>query len=127
MWCDHLGRYADALFLGGTLALFATAKLAHNYSIDKRERAMYKEVCERQGDLNMELDRVSQQLEHIANDSRMAYLALGMSSAMISSMAGNPAYRKKWIEDLQRCAAGDAKGCEVIWGVAAVMNQKKGK
>ena len=74
----------------------------------------------------MELDRVAQQLEHIANDSRMAYHALGMSSAMISSIAGHPAYRK-WIEDLPRCAAGDAKGCEVIWGVAAVMNQKKGK
>ena len=77
----------------------------------------------------MELDRVSQQLEHIANDSRIAYHALGISSAIISSMAGNPADRKKWIEDLHRCAAGDAKGCEVIWDVAAVMNseQKKGK
>ena len=53
-------------------------------------------------DLNIMLDRVSQRLGHIANDSRIAYHALGMSSAVVSSVAGNNTYRKKWIEDLQR-------------------------
>lgn len=69
----------------------------------------------------MMLERPSQGLDCLANYSRTAYHALGMSNAMISAMAGNDIYRKR-IKDLQRCAAGDAKGRKVIWGVAAVMN-----
>ena len=45
------------------------------------------DFCEREGHLNMPLDRVSQGLD-FSNDSRMEYHALGMSSVMTTLMAG---------------------------------------